>query len=475
MRKSTKHTKKQRGGKTRKIKKTDKTNYTNVDDFLREFSVFFISAHGLLDPRNTFKLPEDAYVFNIANIGTSCGGDAQDKLIYDNLYSGKTLKLLTDPTSLDGLIEPGRDPIYEPAEPMTSMNFYFENNIERSGRTALIDIGVFNLENTPGSEIIETRTRMREGFQRHHDRILMEYGPAMIERLISDPGSPLNKLVHDFDKAFLNLPYNLMRGKDITKPWSFDSLYKEIIKPASTPGKKILILTYACRTDVTSKANKTRAETRIPLLRTMSSEPAGAAEAKRKLNREDTIATILAYPNATIDKYTVGENDKQNYKWMMSTEEGKQIIKTLEPDVEIFKRAFQLFSESSITKDPINTIQKYAGFSEEQKKKYKYMMNTDLGKRLFERDYTEAAKGRGYSVFDIVSSIYDEYMRLKKKRLGELFAVENNSFITYAEANKEFENSFPHKTTKFSDWKSSTPASKKAVGKWVYSKALKQM
>lgn len=150
----------------------------------------------------------------------------------------------------------------------------------------------------------------------------------------------------------------------------------------------------------------------------MSSEPAEAAEAKRKLNREDTIATILANPAATIDKYTEKENDKQNYKWMMSTEEGKQLIKTLKLDDTIFKRAFRLFSENSIAKDPINTIQKYSGFTEEQKNKYKYMMSTDLGKRLFERDYTEAAKGRGYSVFDIVSSIYDEYMRLKKNGLG---------------------------------------------------------
>lgn len=256
MRKSTKRTKKQRGGKTRKIQKTDKTNYTNVGDFYREFSVFFISAHGLLDPKTAFKLPEDTYVFNIASIGTKCGSEAQDRLIYDNLYSGNTLKLLTNPTALGGLIDPGRDPIYEPTETMASMNFYFKNNIERSGITALIDIGVFNLENTPGSEIIETRTRMREGFQRHHDRILMEYGPAMIERLISDPGSPLNKLVNDFDTTFLNLPYNLMRAKDITKPWSFDTIYSEIIKPASTPGKKILILTYACRTDLSLRLTK---------------------------------------------------------------------------------------------------------------------------------------------------------------------------------------------------------------------------
>jgi hypothetical protein len=475
MRKSTKHTKKQRGGKTRKIQKTDKTNYTNVGNFFSEFSVFFISAHGLLDPRNTFQLPEDTYVFNVANIGTTCGSPAQDRLIYDNLYSGNTLKLLTDPTSLSGLIEPGRDPIYEPKETMASMNFYFENHIEPSGITALIDIGVFNLEHTPGSDIIETRARMREGFKRNKDGIFALYGPVMIERLIREPGSPLHKLVSDFDKAFLNLPYNLMRGKDITKSWSFDTLYTEIIKPNSTPGKKILILTYACRTDVPSRSNATRAETRIPILRAMSYEPAEAAAAKRKLNNEDTIAAILANPEAAVDKYTLKENDKQNYKWMMSTEEGKQLIQTLALDDTIFKRAFVIFSENGIAKDPINTIQKYVGFTEEQKNKYKYMMSTDLGKRLFEREYTERAKERGYSVFDIVSNIHDEYIDSKKRRLSELFAVENDSFITYAEANKQFENSFPHQKTTFSNWKSSTPKSKKAVGKWVYSKVLKQM
>jgi hypothetical protein len=473
MRKSTKHTKKQRGGKTRKIQKADKTRYTNVDDFFREFSVFFISAHGLLDPRSTFKLPEDTYIFNIANIGTSCGSEAQDKVIYDNLYSGNTLKLLTDPTTLDGLIEPGRNPIYEPTETMASMNFVFENNLHPSGDTALIDIGVFNLENTPGSDIIETRTRMREGFDRDNN-FLRRLGPEAYEKLISEPGGPLSKLVSDFDKAFLNLPYNLMKGKDITKSWTFDTLYTEVIKPNSTPGKKILILTYACRTDAPSRANATRAETRIPILRTMSNEPAEAEAAKRKLDREDIIAAILANPAAAVDKYTVKENDKQNYKWMMSTEEGKQLIKTLELDDTIFKRAFKIFSENGIAKDPINTIQKYSGFSQEQKNKYKYMMNTDLGKRLFESEYTEAAKGRGYSVFDIVSSIYDEYLRSKKTHLGALFKAENDSFITYAESNKEFENSFPHKETKFTNWKSSSPKSKKAVGQWVYKK-LKQM
>ena len=470
MRKSTKHTKKQRGGKTRKIQKTDKTNYANVVDFFSEFSVFFISAHGLLDPRSTFKLPEDTYIFNIANIGTTCGSPAQDKLLYDNLYSGKTLKLLTNPTSLGGLLEPGRDPIYEPTEAMVSMNFEFENNLHPSGETALIDIGVFNLENTPGSEIIETRKRMREDFDRENT-LLLRLGPERYLRFISEPDCPLRKLVSDFDKAFLNLPYNLMRGKDITKSWTFDTLYTEVIKPNSAPGKKILILTYACRTDVPSRTSATRAETRIPLLRAMSNDPAEAEATKGKLNREDTIATILAYPAETVDKYTKDENDKQNYKWMMSTEEGKQLIKTLELDDTIFKRAFKVFSESSFAKDPINTIQKYSGFSEEQKKQYKYMMNTDLGKGLFEHGYTREKKERGYSVFDIVSLIHGEF---KKTHLKALFKAENDSFITYAESNKEFENSFPHKETKFTNWKSAKPHSKKAVGQWVYKK-LKQM
>jgi hypothetical protein len=316
---------------------------------------------------------------------------------------------------------------------------------------------------------------MREGFQRDKDGIFALYGPVMIERLIREPGSPLHKLVSDFDKAFLNLPYNLMRGKDITKSWSFDTLYSEVIKPNSTPGKKILILTYACRTDVPSRSNATRAETRIPILRAMSYEPAEAAAAKRKLNREDTIATILANPAATIDKYTKAENDRQNYKWMMSTEEGKQLIQTLELDDTIFKRAFVIFSENGIVKDPVNTIHNYVGFTEEQKNKYKYMMSTDLGKRLFEREYTERAKERGYSVFDIVSSIYSDYIHSKKNHLGALFELKNDSFITYAEANKQFENSFPHKETKFSNWKSSKPNSKKAVGEWIYRKVLKQM
>lgn len=60
-----------------------------VNNFSEKWNVFYIGAHGVLDPNNKFIIPKDTYVLYIAPSGKPCGED--DSILNQIVYDDKSM------------------------------------------------------------------------------------------------------------------------------------------------------------------------------------------------------------------------------------------------------------------------------------------------------------------------------------------------------------------------------------------------
>jgi len=303
---------KQRGGKTKKLQRSDKSNYGTIADLYSEYSVFLISTHGFLDIENTVTLPENTYVLNIASLSETCGNDLQDDAIYTDDPT-ILLKTFTDPTSLSKLIKDGRVPFYEPNESMNSMDFVFENvaSLTKEGilSAAITDVGVYKMPLT--EELKHTRKLMKARAKEEFDKLWNMPLPKKREYIIN-PRSLLNVMIKQSNDYFLNHPTNLIKGKLASFRSDFNTIFNQIIKPNIEEGKKVLIITYACR--VLPGTNL-----KIPAMaRALSDDPSNVVMIEK--------IQLLRTPEVIIDKYIKDFNLNQWYKRMMATKRGKQIV-----------------------------------------------------------------------------------------------------------------------------------------------------
>ena len=61
----------------------------NINNFSDKWNIFYIGAHGILDPNIKFKIPNDTYILHIAPSGKGCGQD--DSILNQIVYDDKSM------------------------------------------------------------------------------------------------------------------------------------------------------------------------------------------------------------------------------------------------------------------------------------------------------------------------------------------------------------------------------------------------